>query len=140
MKVEVVTEASGIPIGVATDAANVPETMLAGAALADIPSEVPVPFGVPVVADRAYDSDPLREELAGEGFTLVAPHRKNRTKPRTADGRRLRRYKRRYIVERTFAWMHSYRRVVTRYERKVGLYDGFVHLACAMMALNRVVK
>ena len=140
MKVEVVTESTGIPIGVATDAAGVPETVLAGAALADIPGGIPVPFGVPVVADRAYDSDPLRESLADDGFTLAAPHRKNRKRPKTADGRRLRRYKRRWIVERTFAWVHSYRRVVTRFERRVDLYDGFVHLACAFIALNRLVQ
>lgn len=140
MKVEVVTEATGIPIGVATDAANVPETVLAGAALADIPADVPVPFGVPLIADRAYDSDPLRDDLAADGYRLLSPHRKNRTRPSRNDGRRMRRYKRRWIVERTFAWVHSYRRVVTRYERRVDLYDGFVHLACAFIALNRLVK
>lgn len=140
MKVEVVTEASGIPIGVATDAANVPETVLAGAALADIPAAVPVPAGVPVVADRGYDSDPLREQLADEGFTLVARHRKGRKREPTADGRRLRRLKRRWKVERSFAWLHSYRRVATRFERRMDLYDGFVHLALAFMCLNRLVK
>jgi transposase len=140
MKVEAVVEANGLPIGVATDGAGVPETVLAGAALADIPAAVPVPDGVPVVADRGYDSDPLRGQLAGDGFTLVAPHRRKRTKPPTADGRRLRRYKRRYIVERSFAWLHSYRRVVTRYERRIDLYDGFVHLACAFICLNRLVR
>jgi transposase len=139
MKVEVVTERTGIPIGVATDAANVSELALAGVALADIPADVPVPFGVPVIADRAYDSDPLREELAGDGYRLHAPHRKNRTRPSANDGRRMRRYKRRWIVERTFAWVHSYRRVVTRFERNVNLYDGFVHLACAFIALNRLL-
>jgi len=140
MKVEAVVEATGLPIGVATDGASVPETVLAGVALADIPAGVPVPEGVPVVADRGYDSDPLRGQLADDGFVLVAPHRKNRVKPPTADGRRLRRYKRRYIVERSFAWLHSYRRVMTRYEKRVGLYDGFVHLACAFICLNRLVK
>jgi len=140
VKVEVVTDRAGVPIGVATDAADVPETALAGPALADIPAGVAVPPAVPVVADRAYDSDPLRAELAGDGFTLIAPHRRNRKRPPTADGRRLRRYKRRWIVERTFAWVHSYRRVVTRFERRVDLYDGFVHLACALIALNRLVK
>lgn len=140
MKVEVVTEATGIPIGVATDAAHVPETVLAGAALADIPAAVPVPFGVPVIADRAYDSDPLRDDLAADGYRLLSPHRKNRRRASRNDGRRMRRYKRRWIVERTFAWVHSYRRVVTRYERRVDLYDGFVHLACAFIALNRLVK
>jgi transposase len=140
MKVEAVVEATGLPVGVATDAASVPETVLAGAALADIPPCIPVPNGVPVVADRGYDSDPLRESLGDDGFVLVAPHRRNRKRPRTADGRRLRRYKRRYVVERSFAWLHSYRRVMTRYERRVDLYDGFVHLALAFICLNRLVK
>jgi hypothetical protein len=66
-----VTEASGIPVGAATDAANVPETVLAGAALADIPPSVRIEPGVPVVADRGSDSDALRVHLADEGFTLV---------------------------------------------------------------------
>jgi transposase len=139
MKVELVTEATGIPIGLATDAANVAEVDLAGVVLCDIPSQIPVPFGVPVIADRAYDSDPLRKEMADDGYMLVSPHRTNRTKQATNDGRRLRRYKRRWIIERTFAWMHSYRRVVTRFERKVNLFDGFVHLACAFIALNRLL-
>ena len=140
MKVEVVTEATGIPIGVATDAANVPETVLAGAALADIPADVPVPFGVPLIADRAYDSDPLRDDLAADGYRLLSPHRKNRTRPSRNDGRRMRRYKRRFIVERTFAWLQSFRRVATRYEYQCHWYDGFVSLACAFIALNRLVK
>lgn len=134
------TEAHGIPVGVATDAANVPETVLAGAALADIPPSVPVPAGVPVVADRGYDPDPLRAFLADQGFALVAAHRKGRERKRTADGRRPRRLKRRWKVERSFAWLHGYRRVVTGYERRMDLYDGFVHLALAFMALNRLVK
>ena len=132
------TDAGGLPIGVATDAAKVSETLLAGAALADI--SVPVPPGVPVLADRGYDSDPLREMLAEQGFTLVARHRKGRKRKPTADGRRLRRLVRRWKVERSFAWLHSDRRVVTRFERRMDLYDGFVHLALAFMCLNRLVK
>src|SRR5262245_10774278 len=139
MKVEVAVDATGIPVGVATDAANVPETELGGVALASIPPVVGVPDGTPVVADRGYDSDPLREQLTRAGFTLVAPHRKNRTKPRTADGRRLRRYVRRWAVARSIAWLHSYRRVVTRFERKVHLFDGFVFLALAFIGLNRLL-
>ena len=140
MKVEVVTDRTGIPIGVATDAAGVPETALGPAALACIPAAVPVAWGTPVMADQAYDSDGLREHLADEGFRLVARHRKGRVKPPTADGRACRRLKRRWIVERTFAWPHSFRRVVTRFEKDMGRYDGFVHLACACIALGRLVK
>ena len=140
MKVEVATDRTGVPVGVATDAAGVPETVLGPAALAAIPAAVGVPPGVPVLGDKAYDSDGLREYLADEGFALVARHRKNRVKPPTADGRACRRLKRRWVVERTFAWLHSFRRVVTRFERRVDLYDGFAHLACAFIALGRLVK
>ena len=133
------TDAAGVVIGVATDAAGVPETVLGPAALAEIPPCVVLPPMVPVVADRAYDSDRLREDLAGRGFRLLSPHRRGRVRPATNDGRRMRRYRRRYVVERTFAWLHSYRRVVTRFEKKADLYDGFVHLACAFIALNRLL-
>lgn len=111
---------------------------LAPAALADIPPTVGVPWGVPVLADRAYDSDPLRERLDLDGFRLLARHRKNRTKPPVNDGRRLRRLRRRWVVERSFAWLKSFRRVSTRYERVCHLYDGFVALACAFIALARL--
>lgn len=139
MKIEPVVDATGIPVGIATDAAGVPEVALGPAAPAAIPPEIAVPDGVPVIADRAYDSDGLRRHLAEEGFTLIAPHRKNRTREPTNDGRRMRRYARRWKIERTFAWLHSYRRVITRYERKVELFDGFVHPACAFIALNRLL-
>ena len=134
------TDRTGIPVGVATDAASVSEVRLGPAALACIPAAVPVAFGTPVMADRADDSDGLREHLADEGFRPVARHRKGRVKPPTADGRACRRLKRRWIVEPTFAWLHSFRRVVTRFEKDIGRYDGFVHLACAFICLNRLVK
>lgn len=139
MKIEIVVEATGIPLGMITDAASVPETLLGEVVLEDIPPTIDLPKPTPLIGDRGYDSDPLRESVAANGFLLIAPHRKNRVKPETNDGRRLRRYKRRWIVERTFAWMHSYRRVVTRFEKRVDLYEGFVHLACAFIALNRLL-
>jgi len=57
----------------------------------------------PTHADRAYDSDPLRMRLRRRGIELIAPHRRNRRRARTQDGRPLRRYHRRWKVERTFA-------------------------------------
>ena len=139
MKIEPVVDATGIPVGIATDAAGVPDVALGPAALAAIPPEIAVPDGVPVIADRASDSDGLRRHLAEEGFTLIAPHRKNRTAEPTNDGRKMRRDKRRWKVERTFAWLHSYRRTVTRFERCIGRFDGFVSLACAFIALNKLL-
>jgi transposase len=60
-----------------------------------------------IIGDKAYDSDQLADELDEEGIELIAPHRKNRRPENvTQDGRPLRRYKRRWKVERTIAWIH----------------------------------
>ncbi len=93
-----------------------------------------------MIADRGYDSDPLREQLARRGIELIAPHRINRSKPPTQDGRALRRYRRRWIVERTFAWLGNYRRLTTRWDRSLTIYQAFFHIACFMIVLRRVLK
>jgi transposase len=67
---------------------------------------------------------------------MIAPHRRNRKKHKTQDGRTLRRYRRRYKVERFFAWLQNYRRVLIRYERHVENFLGFVQLACVLMLLK----
>ena len=64
-----------------------------------------------IIADKAYDSDPLRRRLKRRGIELICPYRKNRGKRRYHDGRKLRRYRRRWKVERTFAWLGNYRRL-----------------------------
>jgi transposase len=137
MKIEIVADRTGVPIGVVTAAANEAETELLEPALSTIPAAVALPAETPLVADRAYDSDPLRERLRQDGFVLISPHRSNRVAEPTNDGRRLRRYKRRWIIERTFAWMHSFRRLTTRHEYYSFIFDGFVHLACALIAISR---
>jgi transposase len=138
MKIGMVVERNGIPVGVLTDAADVGEPALGERVLARLPPEVDPPGDVPVVADRGFDSDALRDDLAGLGFRLLAPHRKNRKRPSRNDGRRMRRYKRRYVVERTFGWLHSYRRLLVRHEWYAHLYDGFLHLACALIAVGKI--
>jgi transposase len=89
-----------------------------------------------LIGDKAYDSDPLDAELATLGIELIAPHKRNRKKAKTQDGRKLRRYKRRWKVERLFAWMHNYRRIVVRYEYHLDNFLGFVHLACILILLK----
>ncbi|MGH9779907.1 MAG: transposase, partial [Candidatus Acidiferrales bacterium] len=64
----------------------------------------------------------------------------NRSKPRTQDGRALRRYRRRWIVERTIAWLGNYRRLTTRWYRSLTIYQAFFHIACFMIVLRRVLK
>jgi transposase len=62
-----------------------------------------------VIADTAYDSDPLRQRLKKRGIELIAPYRENNRQRRYEDGRTLRPYKRRWIVERTNSWLGQFR-------------------------------
>ena len=89
-----------------------------------------------MIGDRAYDSDPLDAILAERGIEMIAPHRRNRKKKKTQDGRKLRRYKRRWKVERLVAWLTNFRRLVVRYERRAENYLGFVQLGCVIFLLR----
>ena len=90
------------------------------------------------MGDLAYDSDPLDAELRqNHGVELIAPHKKNRSKAKTQDGRAFRRYRRRWKIERLFAWLHNFRRVVTRWEYHDDNFFGMVQLACVLILLKR---
>ena len=142
----VVVDGQGIPLGKQLYSASPNEVGLAEETLASIHVTRQHRGGRPrqkpqrVIADRAYDSDPLRERLAARGIELIVPHRRNRSKPHTQDGRALRRYKRRWKVERTFAWLGNFRRLVVRYDRSDTIYEAFFNIACFMIVLRRVLK
>src|SRR6478672_9139833 len=57
-----------------------------------------------LIGDRAYDSDPLDDELRNDGIEMVAPHRSNRSKPPTQNRRRLSRYMRRWMKPDSCLW------------------------------------
>ena len=112
----VVADGQGLPLGNYLDSASPAEVGL----IEPTRERVAVPRpgrGRPrknprrLIYDKAADSDPLRTRLARRGIELIGPHRKNRKKPPTQDGRPLRRYKRRWKVERTFAWWGNFRRL-----------------------------
>ena len=142
----VVVDGQGLPLGNHLHSASPSEVKLVEATLATIrvgrrhqagrPRQKPLRL----IGDRGYDSDPLRQQLAQRDIELIAPHRKNRRKPPTQDGRALRRYKRRWTVERTFAWLGNFRRLVVRYDRSLTIYQAFFHIACFMIVLRRVLK
>src|SRR5205814_6982667 len=89
-----------------------------------------------LIGDKAYDSDPLDAELAKLGIEMIAPHHPNRVRF-TQDGRPLRRYRRRWHVERLFAWMMRFRRLVTRYERRARMFLAFAKLGCIAILLRQ---
>lgn len=67
---------------------------------------------------------------------MIAPHREKRKRPRTQDSRKLRRYKRRWKVERLFAWLQNFRRIVVRYEYRAENFLDMVQFGCAIFLLR----
>ena len=136
-KIMGLTDASGLPIAIDTTSAQPHEIKLVEQTLdACFLEHVPEK----VIGDKAYDSDKLDQKLADErGIDLIAPHKGNRKQPATQDGRTLRRYKKRWKVERLFVWLQNYRRLVVRYEYHIKNFLAMVQLGCILILLRRVL-
>lgn len=129
----VVTDAAGLPIAVRTFGASTHEVKLVTQTLAArFLEELPQVL----IGDKAYDSDQLDRKLKRRKVRMIAPNRAGRSK--SQDGRELRRYKRRWKVERCFAWLNNFRRTVVRYEYHSINFLGFVQLACAMILMRKL--
>ncbi len=111
----VVVDGEGIPLGSTLASASPAEVTL-------IEPLIQATYGkskiTRLIYDKAADSDPLRHRLKQQRIELICPHRRNRKKPSLQDGRKLRRYARRWKVERTFSWFGNYRRLLIRWEKK----------------------
>lgn len=137
VKIMVLVDARGLPVAVETASASPHESKLVQR-LFDFMLTEETPERV--IGDRAYDSDGLDEQLAEVGIELIAPHRRNRRPENvTQDGRPLRRYKRRFTVERTIAWFQHFRRLCIRWEKSTILFQGYLHFACSILLLREVL-
>jgi transposase len=124
----------GLPLSIDIENAsaaevNLIEPLIDRAVTDDVPGRL--------IYDRAADSDPLRDRLRERDIELICPHRRGRIRPATQDGRAPRRYRHRWIIERTIGWLHAFRRLVTRYEFYSFLFHGFSQLACLIIVLRR---
>ena len=127
-----VADRSALPLAVDVASASPAEVTLVAATLdARFVPDVPTRL----IGDKAYDSDGLDAELATADIELIAPNRGNCA--RTQDGRPRRRYRRRWKIERLFAWLFNFRRLVTRWESDVLNFLGFVRLGCIVILLSR---
>jgi transposase len=123
----------GLPLAIHAASASAHEVTLVGETLQEsFSSEQPQRL----IGDRAYDSDVLDRELAERGIEMIAPHKSNRVKAQTQDRRVLRRYKRRWKIERLWSWLFNYRRIATRFDFHVENFLGFVHLGCIKILLR----
>lgn len=139
-KVMTVVDGHGTPLGLLVDSAQRAEIKLAQPTLATI--SVPRPRGRPknrpqeLVADKGYDSQAFREWLRCRGIRPCIPHRRGK-RPRRGRKAKLAGYRERWRVERTFAWLGGFRRIVVRYERQVAVYSALVILAAIAICLRR---
>ena len=133
VKIMVIVDRHGLPLAVSTHAANHHEVTLVQLSF-DFYMIEAKPDNL--IGDRAYDSDPLDAQLREQGIEMIAPHKSNRRKSKTQDGRRLRRYERRWIVERFFAWLQWQRRLLVRWEYYAQNFLGFVQLASIAILLR----
>lgn len=118
-------DAHGYPIAVCVESASPAEVKLA---VQTVRSRFTSALPQRLIGDKAYDSNPLDTEMAAIGIRMISPNR-NGTR-RTQDGRELRRYKRRWKIERLFSWLGFSRRLTVRYERYIENFEAFLHLAC----------
>jgi len=105
-----VADRHGLPVSICIDSATPHEVRLATSTL------------IRMVVPEAP------QNLRQYGIELIAPHRTNR-KNLSQDLRRMRRYRRRWKIERLFAWLQNFRRVVVRYERYAENFLGMLYLA-----------
>ena len=133
-KIMAISDGHGLPLAVHVASASPHETKLVEPTierrfLAETPKRL--------IGDRAYDSDPLDAQIRERfGVQMIAPHNTRRSRKATQDGRVLRRYRRRWKIERLFAWLHNFRRVVIRWEYYPENFLGMVQLACAVILLR----
>jgi transposase len=140
----VLVDGKGTPLGLHVAAASPAEVTLLEATLATVRVARAHHAGRPrqrpdrLIADRGDDSKAVRSALDTRGIHPIIPARSNNRRATHQDGRCLRRYRRRWIVERSNAWLYNFRRLVVRYERSAEVYTALVHLACALITLKRV--
>ena len=125
-----ITDGNGIPFAV----------ILTGANAHDVTQLIPLIDAIPavrgkrgrprrrpfaLVADRGYDSEPHRDELRFRGITPIIARRN------TEHGSGLGIL--RWMVERTIAWLHQYRRLRVRFERRADIHEAFISIGCTLI-------
>ena len=128
----VVVDGEGVPLALTVHSASPSETRMIEPTLDRLPRQPER-----LVLDRAFDSDKFRDRIAARGTYPIVPYRTRAVSMKYGDGRKMRRYRRRWKVERTFAWLGNFRRLVVRYEHKHWIFRAFIHVACLLITLRQ---
>ena len=130
------TEAQGIPVGLAVDGAHRHDMRLVRATLDSLPVQCPAsnpehPQGL--CLDKGYDFDEVRQTSHEFGFTA---HIRGRGEEARAIKEKAGFKARRWVVERTHSWMNRFRRILVRWDKSPDNYIAFLHFSCALIALR----
>ena len=90
--------------------------------------------GVTVIADKAFDTDPIRDDLAARGCTAVIPSKEIRRHPKKLNKAA---YRWRHGVENVFSRVKDLIRITLRRDKTSVSYLGFLYLACAILNVRR---
>ncbi len=132
-----VVDGDGGPLGVVIAGANVVEQKLLKETIEAIVVERPDPDEVEqnLNLDKGYDNPRSREAASGGGYV---PHIRRIGEERKACDRSKGHKPRRWVVERTFAWLSKCRGILVRYDKKAGNYLGLIQLACGLLWYRRL--
>jgi transposase len=132
-KRSLLTEASGIPVGVAVDGANRNDFKMVRETVESIPIRRPKPTRQNpqgMCMDKGYDYAEPRALVAEFGFT---GHIRSRAEEAKQIKKRARFKARRWVVERTHSWLNRFRRILIRWEKRADTYVAMLHLACGII-------
>ena len=127
------TEANGIPVGLAVAGANVNDFKLLRETVESVPIRRPKPTRQApqnMCLDKGYDYAEVRELVAEFRFTA---HIRSRGEEAKAVKKSARQKARRWVVERSHSWMNRFRRILVRWEKRADTYLAMVHFACAII-------
>jgi transposase len=130
------TEANGIPIGVAIAGANCHDSQMVEATLESIPVARPRPTRQRpqgICLDKAYDSGEVRALVHEFAYTA---HIRSRGEEAQAIKHQVGFKARRWVAERTHSWMNRFRRILIRWEKKPQNYFALVHFVCAIITFR----
>ena len=142
VKRSLLTEAQGVPVGLAVDRANRHDMKLVRATVDSLPAPRPPPspeHPQGLCLDKGYDFDEVRRTLDQFGFTA---HIRSRGEEAQAIKKAAGFKARRWVVERTHSWMNRFRRILVRWDKSPDNYIAFLHFACALIASQscRVIR
>jgi transposase len=136
VKRSLLTEAQGVPVGVAVDGANRHDMKLVRPTLDSVVMARPEPtLEQPqgMCLDKGYDFDEVRHTLDEFGFTA---HIRSRGEEAKAIKQEAGFKARRWVVERTHGWLNRFRRILVRWDKSPENYIAFLHFACALIAFR----